>query len=268
MRFREISKSQPATEEYYPSDYHEKMTGGRDSSRRSRAYRKENEIRVADLQRHLARGRVLDVGCSRGDFAQAMSRAGFEAYGLDIAPEACSEARKLIGSERVYCEPLEGLALRMSNQFSAVTLMDVIEHCTDVVNFLGAIHQLLEQNGILFLRTPTLGSPFHALGTLSYRLSLGLYKTALFKLYHAEHLYFFNEEGMRRLLFDCGFDTLQVSPDPLCWENFRTAELRQGPIGNLALAATYFAGRAFGRGHGMKVVARRRDAPRNREGST
>jgi 2-polyprenyl-3-methyl-5-hydroxy-6-metoxy-1,4-benzoquinol methylase len=255
-------------EECYAPDYHEKMTGGRDANRRSRAYRKENEIRVADLQRHLARGKVLDVGCSRGDFAQAMSRAGFDVHGLDIAPEACGEARKLIGAERVYCESLENLASRMPQQFSAVTLMDVIEHCTDVVTFLGAAHQLLEPSGILFLRTPTLSSPFHVLGTLSYRLSLGLYKTALFKLYHAEHLYFFNERGMRRLLFECGFDTLQVSPDPLCWANFRTAEMRQGPIGNLALAATYFAGRAFGRGHGMKVVARRRNAPRNGEGST
>jgi len=71
-------------------------------------------------------------------------------------------------------------------------------------------------------------------------------------------LYFFNESSMRRLLDDCGFETLEVAADPLCWENFRTAELRQGLVGNALLSAVYFAGRAFGRGHGMKVVARRR----------
>jgi hypothetical protein len=85
-----------------------------------------------------------------------------------------------------------------------------------------------------------------------------LYKKALFQLYHAEHLYFFNEVSMRRLLDDCGFETLDIIADPLCWDNFRSAEMHQGRLGNLALALTYFAGRALHRGHGMKVIARRR----------
>jgi 2-polyprenyl-3-methyl-5-hydroxy-6-metoxy-1,4-benzoquinol methylase len=253
---------------FYEASYHEQMTGGNDSPERRRAYQKENEIRVADLRRHVSRGRVLDIGCSRGDFAQALSVSGFEAYGLDISPDACAAARSLLGEGRVFCEPVEQLAPRMTGQFAAVTLMDVIEHCCDVVSFLTAIHRLLQPGGILFLRTPTLRSPFHFLGSLSFRLSLGRYKKALFKLYHAEHLYFFNEPSMRRLLDDCGFETLEVVPDPLCWDNFRTAELRQGALGNLLLAATYFAGRALDRGHGMKVIARRKADPIQREAAS
>ena len=144
--------------------------------------------------------------------------------------------------------------------------MDVIEHCSNAVELLRAIYYVLAPEGIVFSRTPTLASPFHFVGNLSYRLTLGLYKTALFKLYHAEHLYFFNESSMRSLLNDCGFDILEISPDPLCWENFRTAELRQGPLGNLLLSGIYLAGRAFGRGHGMKVIARRRGSSVARNG--
>ncbi|GEM_PF-3003595 len=257
MRFRDLPSTQ-ALEGFYESSYHERMTGGANGPERRRAYQKENEIRVEDLRRYVKQGSVLDIGCSCGDFAHALASAGFEAHGLDISPDACAEARRLLGDQNVYCEPIEQLASRMAERFAAVTLMDVIEHCRDVESFLNAIHAVLQPGGILFLRTPTLRSPFHLLGSLSFRLSLGLYKDALFKLYHAEHLYFFNEVSIRRLLDDCGFDTLEIAADPLCWDNFRTAELNQGKLGNLILATTYFAGRALNRGHGMKVIARSR----------
>jgi 2-polyprenyl-3-methyl-5-hydroxy-6-metoxy-1,4-benzoquinol methylase len=259
LRFRD-AVSVEELKDYYVAEYHEKMTGGQDTTARGLAYRKENELRVEHLQRYLRAGRVLDVGCSQGNFALAMNRAGLEAHGLDISPQACEISKSVLGEDHVYCGTLEALAPGLQGKFSAVTMMDVIEHCSDVVELLRSIHDVLLPEGILFLRTPTLSSPFHFVGNLSFRLTFGLYKTALFKLYHAEHLYFFNESSIQRLLYDCGFDTLEIAPDPLCWENFRTAELKQGPVGNLFLSGIYFAGRAFGRGHGMKVVARRRAA--------
>jgi len=258
LRFREP----PAAEElesFYEAEYHEKMTGAEGTRLRRLAYRRENESRVEHLLRYLSQGRVLDVGCSHGDFAQALSRAGFVAYGLDISADACEKSRTVLGDDRVYCSTLEALAAREQTRFSAITAMDVIEHSSDVVEFLHAARSMLEENGILFLRTPTLSSPFHTVSGLGYRLTLGWYKTPIFKLYHAEHLYFFNELSIRRILEDCGFDVVEIAPDPLNWDNFRTAELKQGAIGNLLLSGIYFAGRAFHRGHGMKVIARRRE---------
>jgi 2-polyprenyl-3-methyl-5-hydroxy-6-metoxy-1,4-benzoquinol methylase len=257
LRFRQ-SVLDEQLRDFYGSEYHEKMTGGQGASRRSLAYRKENESRVDHLHRYISSGRVLDVGCSHGVFAQAMNRSGLEAFGIDISPQACAISRVLLGGDHVYCGTLEALAPTLRHRFAAVTLMDVIEHCSSAVGLLRAIYYVLEPQGILFLRTPTLSSPFHIAGNLSYWLTFGLYKTALLKLYHAEHLYFFSESSIRSLLNDCGFDALEIAPDPLCWANFRTAELKQGLLGNLLLSGVYFAGRAFGRGHGMKVIARRR----------
>lgn len=257
LRFREPLTSQEL-ERYYDAAYHEKMTGLEGARVRRLAYRRENESRVQHLMNYVTNGRVLDVGCSHGDFAQSLSRAGFEAFGLDVSSDACEKSRLVLGEDHVFSSSLEGLSARNPRPFSAITALDVIEHCVDAVAFLKAAHALLQQDGILFLRTPTLSSPFHYVGHLSYRLTLGKYKTALFKLYHAEHVYFFNESSIRRILEDCGFEVLEIAPDPLNWDNFRTAELRQGPIGNLLLTGIYFAGRIFRRGHGMKVVARRR----------
>jgi 2-polyprenyl-3-methyl-5-hydroxy-6-metoxy-1,4-benzoquinol methylase len=257
LRFRQASIEQQP-EQYYGSDYHQRMTGSNETTARHRAYVAENVLRSDYLRQFVGQGRVLDVGCSNGYFAHALRAAGFDAFGLDIAPEACRRTEMLLGTDHVYCGTLESFAAELQSRFAAITMMDVIEHCTDVVGVLRAVHRVLQSDGILLLRTPTLSSPFHLIGTLSYRLSLGLYTTALLKLYHAEHFFFFNESSIQRLLDDCGFDVIRVDADPLCWANFRSAELGQGLVGNALLAATYFAGRALGRGHGMKVVARRR----------
>ena len=164
---------------------------------------------------------------------------------------------RTLGQGKVFEGSVEALEGRLSGTLAAVTLMDIIEHFEDVVTPLRAILSMLRPGGVLFLRTPTLKSPFYALADTSYRLSAGRYTGAVLKIYHAEHFYFFNEASLGGLLEHLGYEVVAIDPDPLVWSNFRTAELRHGPIVNTALAAAYFAGRAVSRGHGMKVIARR-----------
>lgn len=242
---------------FYRSEYHERMSGGGEDTRRAAAYRRENRERIRALQRHCPSGKVLDVGCSTGLFASQLREAGYDVLGCDISADACRSAATLLGEDRVICAPVQDLVERRRGQLDAITLMDVIEHFDDVVPPLRAMRDLLRPGGVLFLRTPTLSSPFYKVADLSYRLSLGRYTDAVLKIYHAEHFYFFTEQAIRTLLEDTGFEVLSIEADPLLWENFRSAEMRQGPVVNTVLAAVYLAGRLAGRGHGMKVVARR-----------
>jgi len=241
---------------FYRSEYHERMGGDEDAAR-AEAYRKENQERVRVLGRHCPSGRVLDVGCSTGRFAGQLREAGYDVLAADISEDACKKAAELLGEDRVICAPVESLVARLRGSLDAITLMDVIEHFDDVVAPLRAMREMLRPGGVLFLRTPTLSSPFYKVADLSYLLSGGRYKDAVLKIYHAEHFYFFTERAIRALLEDTGYEVLSIEPDPLLWENFRSAEMRQGPLVNSVLAAVYFAGRLAHRGHGMKVVARR-----------
>lgn len=241
---------------FYQSEYHERMAGGEDDERTA-AYRRENRERVSFLKRFVSSGQVLDVGCSTGLFAAQLKDEGFDALGCDISEYACQQAKQRLGKEKVFQEPVESLAPRFAGSLDAITMMDVIEHFEDVVTPLRAMQGMLRPGGVLFLRTPTLRSPFYQVADLSYRLSGGKYKNAILKIYHAEHFYFFTEKAIQALLEDTGFEVLEIQADPLLWENFRSAEMRQGALMNAALAAVYFGGRALGRGHGMKVIARR-----------
>jgi 2-polyprenyl-3-methyl-5-hydroxy-6-metoxy-1,4-benzoquinol methylase len=264
LKFREPARSDRIAE-FYGAEYHDLMAGTSDAPRIA-AYRAENDARVRFLERFSRRGLVLDVGCSTGLFASQLRASGWDAMGCDISAYACDRTREVLGDGKVVQCQVEALAPQFQGSLAAVTMMDVIEHFEDVVTPLRAIHSMLRPGGVLLLRTPTLRSPFYALADLSYRLSAGCYSDAVLKIYHAEHFYFFNETSLCRLLEHVGYEVLAVDPDPLLWSNFRTAEMRYGPAVNAALATAYFAGRLVGRGHGMKVVARRlvrggRDAP-------
>ncbi len=256
LRFRTPAPAEHVTG-FYGAGYHDAMVGGPDEQVRTSAYRRENAARARFLGRFVTPGRVLDVGCSTGLFASQLREAGWDAMGCDISAYACERAADVLGADHVFEGAVEAIAPRMKGELSAVTLMDVIEHFEDVVTPLRAIRDMLRPGGVLFLRTPTLRSPFYGIADASYRLSGGRFTDAVLKIYHAEHFYFFNERCLRALLEYLSFEVLAIEPDPLLWTNFRTAELRHGSAVNAALATAYFAGRAVGRGHGMKVVARR-----------
>ncbi len=257
LRFR-LPAPADAIEEFYEAQYHERMTGAKenDAARRA-AYEAENRERIRFLQRFCQRGRVLDIGCSAGLFASQLRDAGFDAMGADISEFACQETAKVLGVDRVFHGAVEDLAPKLAASLDAVTMMDVIEHFPDVVSPLEAIREMLRPGGVLFLRTPTLSSPFYRVAEWTHQLSGGRFQDHILKIYHAEHFYFFTEDAMRRLLADTGYEILAIDADPLLWRNFRSAELREGPVTNLALATVYFLGRMVGRGHGMRVVARR-----------
>src|SRR2546426_5645717 len=111
--------------------------------------------RIREVEKRYGRkGRLLDVGCALGDFLLEAKAAGWDVAGVEISTFAAQRARAR--GLRVTAGRLEELDLPAAS-FDVITLYEALEHLTDPVATLAAVHRLLVPGGLLHLVTPNVG---------------------------------------------------------------------------------------------------------------
>lgn len=163
---------------------------------RDERYLEEAATRRRSLRRSLAlveqraggrRGRLLDVGCSAGLFAELARASGWDVLGVEPSEWLAARARERLG-DAVVCARFEEVALEPGS-FDAVCLWDVLEHVPDPPSFLAQAVAALRPGGLLALNVPNIRSWIaRALGRR-------------WPLLLPEHLCFFSPASLR-LLFD------------------------------------------------------------------
>ena len=104
------------------------------------------------------RGRLLDVGCGAGDLLAALREDGWEAVGLEPAPQAAELARRRHGLD-VTTGRFEEAGLAGAT-FDVVALAGVLEHLHDPLGALRTARTLLRAGGLVaVLFVPRLDSP-------------------------------------------------------------------------------------------------------------
>lgn len=141
-------------------------------------------------------GRILDVGCGRGDFLALMKERGWEATGLELDRRVAAYAVK------------SGLDLRVGNledvrfpdgHFDAVTLWHVFEHLREPGRVLNECRRILKPGGLLVVAVPNLES-----------LQARLTGRHWFHLDLPYHLYHYSLKSIKRLLEISGFEVVSV----------------------------------------------------------
>jgi 2-polyprenyl-3-methyl-5-hydroxy-6-metoxy-1,4-benzoquinol methylase len=145
-----------------------------------------------------ARGRLLEVGCGRGEFLGVAAEAGFEVSGVDVSPSSVASANQRFGREAVLCGNLEDVPLQ-AGSYDVCALFDAIEHVRDPSALLQRLHGLLKPGGTLFLSTPSLDS---------WNAKLLKQHWMEFK---TEHLFYFDGQTMQGLLAKGGFEQVEVT---------------------------------------------------------
>lgn len=113
----------------------------------------EHALRLQQATAALARERaprVLDFGCGHGEFVAICRALGFEAQGIDFAPD-----RREHGLVTPYASLAELRCDRpQDNGFDAVTLFEVLEHLFDPRGVLEDLAQMMKPGAVLVLETP------------------------------------------------------------------------------------------------------------------
>lgn len=104
----------------------------------------------------VARGTVLDIGCTVGTFLQAAKDAGWTPAGIEPNPQTAKTARErgFTVHEGFFDEEM---AARLP-KFDAVHMGDVIEHVLEPVALMKLVRRVLKPGGLLFVATPDIDS--------------------------------------------------------------------------------------------------------------
>lgn len=99
---------------------------------------------------------VLDVGCSRGETARLLRKAGVTRV-VGIEPDAGDAADAARLCDRVLTIPLEEVREDFTGQFDAVLFGDVLEHLIDPSAALVRVRPWLSPRGVVVASVPNIG---------------------------------------------------------------------------------------------------------------
>jgi SAM-dependent methyltransferase len=152
-------------------------------------------VRVRRLGRHVAPGRLLDVGAAAGFFIDEARRAGWTVEGVDVSAEMTAWGRDALGLE-LRTAPFRA-SDHPSGAFDAITMWDYIEHSIDPAADLAAAYRLLRPGGVLALATGDVDSVLARVSGARWHL-----------LTPRHHNFFFSTRTLRRACEAAGFSVL------------------------------------------------------------
>lgn len=163
---------------------------------------KTNSERLARMRPYLSKStRLLEVGCSDGQFLVMARRFVKSVTGIELKKEDVLHARRRHRLE-VYDTPVEATAFR--HKFDVICCFQTLEHVPEPNEFLKTLRGLLAPGGIFFIEVPGGNDALMRL----YRIPGhgGFF-------YHEQHLFVYTPKTLRRMLvkngFSCALQPLQ-----------------------------------------------------------
>jgi SAM-dependent methyltransferase len=138
----------PGLESLYHEDYFD--TRRSNDPKRLAQFLLEGEF----IRRYVPSGRVLDVGCSTGEFLNAIQWQG-ERYGMEISPFARQIAMEngIMFDRDLFSE---------TDFFDLVVFRGTIHHVDEPFRFIKYAYRALKPGGfVVFLMTPNINSPVY-----------------------------------------------------------------------------------------------------------
>nr|WP_202538785.1 bifunctional glycosyltransferase/class I SAM-dependent methyltransferase [Streptomyces sp. SID8379] len=158
---------------------------------------------ILEQMKALPPGRVLDLGCSGGLFAERLEALGHTVTGVDYIEvpgvrEKCS---------RFFLADLEaGLPDEIGADFDYVVAGDVVEHLSRPEKLLAQVAEVLRPGGRVLLSVPNFSHWYSRL-----RVALGVFGYDRRGILDETHLRFFTRNSLRRTVKAAGYDVLDVT---------------------------------------------------------
>jgi 2-polyprenyl-3-methyl-5-hydroxy-6-metoxy-1,4-benzoquinol methylase len=148
-------------------------------------YYKPYTIDILTSTISLKNKRALDIGCSHGKWVYWMQKFGANAIGIDLGQQCVEWGRDNMGLDLRQKE-MSSLD-EPDESFEQITMIDLIEHVSDIRNFMESLTRKLKPGGVVFVQTPNLESYYK------------WQKQWLFLDFGLEHLLYFSAATLDKL---------------------------------------------------------------------
>ncbi len=247
-----------------PAGYHLQRLAGPSRYSRWERRRCEHLARITGPAPH-AQARLLDVGCSTGDYLERARARGWSVYGIELAQHLAVYARTRRALPVAYAGVEDVLPRFGEQSFDVITLWDVLEHLPQPLSTMRDMFRALRPGGRVYLATPNLAGWVPRFHWQVVRRLWNIWP-------HPEppfHLHQFSRDTLAHVLSAAHFVDVRFKPDhiPLWyssgflgeprWREWLTGEVEAPRARRLYLLTlpVFVAARVFGRGDSMIVCA-------------
>lgn len=151
--------------------------------------------RIEVLRRHVPGGNLLDVGSSFGGLLKAAAHH-YTPHGIEISDYAGGHSRSLLGNA-IHIGTLADHPFK-NDFFSAITMIELIEHLPDPLFAIRECHRLLRKGGVLLIQTANMAG-------LQAKLQGSKYA-----YFMPGHLSYFSKRNLAGALTKAGFSRIKV----------------------------------------------------------
>lgn len=206
------------------------------------------------IERFCKTGKILDIGCGKGEFLAAARKRGWQVYGVEPSANFVDFAAKEHGLN------IKNFTLQEAgypdNFFDVATLNMVLEHVDEPKALIACIRRVLNDKGLLFIEVPNIDSLMLKLATIYFRLKGRDWSPLLSPTHYPFHAYGYGPSAIKCLLRMNGFDIEKVSAISSNLRGFRS-DTGGTKLEKLLRAIAVKTAGLVGRGDVLVVMARK-----------
>jgi SAM-dependent methyltransferase len=219
----------------------------------------ERDLFESVLQRiaeKAGKGELLDIGSSYGHFLSRARDEGFPTMGLEIARKPREYAQGILQLD-VECKDIVEAQFE-ENRFSAITLLNVLEHLPEPYAVLREAWRIARDGGVAVVVVPsrTFAFPFFA---VTRRLGLQLpVPTSAFDIPY--HLSLFSPVSLRNLLSSAGWKDIEIANAPVIRNRSIAKTVAKSLVKRAGDLLQYATGGRLIFGYSLLAIASKRDS--------
>jgi trans-aconitate methyltransferase len=198
-------------------------------------------------------GRMLELGCGRGDLLLGAREIGWLVRGVDMTPAFVEDARArgldVESASLASCRSLD-------ESWDVILLAAVLEHLYEPHAALARVFDSLTPGGVAFIDVPNECSLWTRIGNAYMRLRRRPWAVNLSPTFSPYHVVGFCARSLKRLLSDMGFEVIELTTTR--WQNeLPSGDTIMSNLEHAAATAVLRAGVWFGAGAGITAWARK-----------